>query len=71
MMFAWAGGMFRAEPEMISFLSIWGDQDIVVQDIYQTPIKVNARELGDIMRSRLQEQMNAWLIEYQLLSRER
>lgn len=71
MIFGWNGGMFRATPEMITFLSLYGDERVVVQDLYETPVEVNARELCDIMRSRLQEQMNAWLIEHEELNRKR
>lgn len=71
MVFGWNGGMFRATPEMISFLSLYGDQRIVIKDLYDTPVEVAAAELCDLMKSRLQEQMNAWLIEYNELSRKR
>lgn len=71
MTFGWNGGMFRATPEMITFLSLYGDERIVVLDLYETPVEVNARELCDLMRSRWQEQMNAWLVEHSELSRKR
>ena len=71
MLFGWNGGMFRATPEMISFLSLYGDQRIVISDIYDNPIEINALELCDLMRSRLQEQMNAWLLEWEELKRQR
>lgn len=71
MVFGWNGGMFRASPEMISFLSLYGDEHIVLQDLYETPVKVNARELCDTMRARWQEQMNAWLVEHEEISRKR
>lgn len=71
MIFGWSGGMFRATPDMITFLSLYGDERIVIQDLYETPIEVNARELCDLMRVRWQEQMNAWLVEYEELSKKR
>jgi hypothetical protein len=64
MIFGWNGGMFRATPEMITFLSLYGDQRIVVQDLYENPVEVNAQEVCNLMKARLQEQMNAWLVEY-------
>jgi hypothetical protein len=67
MIFGHNGGLFRATPEMISFLSLFHDQNIVVKDLYDTPIQVSAAELYELMRGRLQEQMNAWLIEHQAL----
>lgn len=71
MLFGHRGGMFRCTPEMISFLSLFQDQDIVVEDLHGIPIQVNARELVGIMRARLQEYMTAWLMEYQDLSQNR
>lgn len=71
LVFAYQGGMFRTTPEMIMFLSLHGDQLIVVQDLYETPVQVNARELCEIMRARWQEQMNAWFVEHQELLRKR
>jgi hypothetical protein len=63
--FGWNGGMFSATPEMITFLSLYGDQRIVIKDLYDNPVEVNALELCELMRVRHQEQMNAWLVEYQ------
>lgn len=71
MTFGWNGGMFQATPEMIALLSLYDDERIVVQDLYENPVEVNARELCDTMRARWQEQMNAWLVEYQEVSRNR
>lgn len=71
MTFGWNGGMFRATPEMISFLSLYDDQHIVLEDLYGTPVQVNAQELKNHMQLRWQEQMNGWLVEYQELSKQR
>jgi len=69
--FGWNGGMFKATPEMITFLSLYDDKRIVILDLYETPIEVNAKELCELMKSRLQEQMNAWLVEHDELSKNR
>jgi hypothetical protein len=71
MIFGYNGGMWRASPEMITFLALYGDQDVVVPDLYDTPIKFNARVMRDIMQAKWQEQMNAWECEYQEISRQR
>jgi hypothetical protein len=71
MVFGHRGGMFRAAPDMITLLSMYGDQDIVIQDLYENPVQVNASELLDIMRGRWQEQMTAWLIEHDQLNQQR
>jgi hypothetical protein len=69
--FGWNGGMFKATPEMITFLSLYGDERIVILDLYETPVEVNAKELCELMKPRLQEQMNAWLAEYEELNKNR
>jgi hypothetical protein len=69
--FGWNGGMFSATPEMITFLSLYGDQRVVVKDLYDNPVEVNAQELCELMKSRHQEQMNAWLVEYEEINKNR
>lgn len=71
MLFAYAGGMFKSTPEMITFLSLYPAQEIVLLDLYDTPVKVNADYLRDEMQKRWYEQMNAWLVEYTELSKQR
>lgn len=71
MVFAHAGGMWRATPEMIALLGMYNDEALVILDLYETPVKINARELYCLMRERWQEQMTAWLVEYQESSRQR
>lgn len=71
MLFGYNGGMFRATPEMICFLSLYGDQEIVVADLYQNPIRINADEMCTMMKARWQEQMNAWLAEFEATNQKR
>ena len=71
MIFGWNGGMFRASPELITFLSLYGDEEIVMPDLYENPIKFKASDVCNIMRAKWQEQMNAWLVEHSQLSRQR
>jgi Tfp pilus assembly protein PilZ len=69
--FAHNGGMFSSTPEMITFLSLYGDELIVIKDLYDNPIEVNAQQLCALMKSRHQEQMTAWLVEYTELNKNR
>lgn len=71
MIFGLNGGMFRSTPEMIAFLNLYGNEKIVVLDLYENPIEVNANELCLLMKTNLQEHMTAWLVEYQELSKNR
>ena len=65
MLFAYAGGMWRAGPELLTMLATCPDESAVLLDLYDTPVKVDVRELELAAQQRWQEQMNAWLVEYE------
>lgn len=68
MLFAYRGGMWRAGPDLLSTLSfcrIKSDTDVVLLDLYESPIKVNTLELWNLAAERWQEQMNAWYVEFE------
>lgn len=67
MIFAYRGGLWRAEVELIAFLTCFEQEDMVIKDLYDTPIKVNRSELLDLAKERYAEQMNAWLLDYEQL----
>jgi hypothetical protein len=71
LIFAHSGGMFRASPEMMVFLNLYQDQTIVVEDLYHNPVQVAATDLLEQMRMRWQEQMTAWLVEYDRINQQR
>jgi hypothetical protein len=72
MLFAHAGGMWRAGPELLAILqSVPVEDDIVILDLYENPIKINPLELQYLAHNRWQEQMNAWLVEHDELSKKR
>ena len=71
MLFALAEGMWRAGPELLTVLATCPDEHAVLLDLYETPIRVDVRELELAAQQRWQEQMNGWLAEYELLSKQR
>ena len=71
MIFAHQGGMFRAGPELIAVLSTVQQDKVVLVDLYDTPVEVVRQELLDLATQRWQEQLNAWMVEHNQLSRER
>lgn len=72
MVFGYNGGLFRAGPELLTLLHACPVEDnIVVLDLYDNPVKVNPLELQHLAQDRWQEQMNAWLVEYDELSKKR
>jgi hypothetical protein len=72
MLFAYNGGMWRAGPELLTLLqAVTVQDDVVLEDLYEIPIKVSPQELQHLAFDRWQEQMNAWLIEHDESSKKR
>lgn len=71
MIFAHAGGMWRAGPELQMTCLTCPDLEAVVLDLYQNPVKIKTRELLALSQQRWQEQMNAWLVEHQQINQQR
>lgn len=72
MMFAYNGGMWQAGPELLTLLqAIPVEDDVVLLDLYENPIKINLNELRYLALGRWQEQMNAWHVEHEEQSKKR
>ena len=72
MIFAYAGGMWRAGPELLTILNACPDREsAVILDLYENPVRINVNELELAAQQRWQEQMNAWLIEHEENSKKR
>jgi len=71
LLFAHAGGMWRAAPELLVLLATVPPGDAVILDLYETPVRVNPEELRSRVMQHWQEQMNAWHQEYAELSQNR
>lgn len=72
MIFAYSGGMWQAGPELLTLLTAIPVEDsVVILDLYGNPVMVNPVELQHLALERWQEQMNAWLTEYNELGQKR
>lgn len=69
--FAYRGGMFQAGPDLINVLLVCSGDEAVILDLYENPVKVTTSELKQLAEQRWQEQMTAWLIEYEELNKKR
>lgn len=65
MLFAYAGGMWRAGPELQTTLLTCPGTEAVLLDLYENPVQVDTKELYAQSQQRWQEQMNAWLAEHE------
>jgi hypothetical protein len=68
--FAHAGGMWQAGPELLTLLKLCSGT-VVILDLYENPVKIQAEELYELALQRWQECLNAWLIEYEQLNQKR
>lgn len=71
LLFAYRGGMWNAGPELLILLQACPTEDAVILDLYDTPVNVNTLDLQLLAHNRWQEQMNAWLVEYDEISKKR
>ena len=69
--FAHANGMWNAGPELLNTLMCCPGTESVILDLYSNPIKIVTTELFNLAQQRWQEQMTAWLIEYEELNKNR
>ena len=72
MIFAHAGGMWRAGPELLTvLLACAQDKDVVILDLYETPVQITVTDFFAQAHELWQEQMNAWQVEWQELNNRR
>lgn len=64
-------GYFTVTKELIFFLSCWDEDNLVLEDDYETPIMVDRQELLKLAKQRYQELMNEWYEEWQSLKKVR
>ena len=70
--FAYRGGMWSAGPELNCNIFTCGHiGEVVLEDLYKNPVKIDTKELMALSQERYNEQMNAWLVEYTELNQNR
>lgn len=70
--FAYNGGMFQAGPELLTLLqAIPVEDSVVILDLYGNPVRINPDELQHLAFDRWQEQMTAWLVEFENTAQKR
>jgi len=72
MTFAHAGGLWQTDPALLTLLyAVKENESVVLLDLYKNPVKIVPQELFALAQARWQEQMNAWLVEYTELNKNR
>ena len=61
------GGMFKATPELICFVSLWDptNPNLLLEDIHGNPIKCNRDQLKLQLEEAYQYAMNSWHTEFE------
>lgn len=63
------GGMFKLTPEIFAFVSVWPDDTLYLEDIYQSPVQINKQQFLIAAQEQYQKVMNYWHNEYEELKR--
>ena len=72
MIFAHAGGLWQAGPELLTLLhTVKENKSVVLLDLYENPVEIIPEELVELAQQRWQEQMTAWLVEYTEINKNR
>ena len=58
------GGLWKATPELIGFLSISDTTHVVILDAYENPIRVDINQLQKKLRETYNIVMEQWYVEY-------
>lgn len=62
-------GLFKISPELIAFVSVWPDDKLFLEDVYQNPIFIKKSEFLKLAVQHYQTQMNSWHNQYEQIKR--
>ena len=53
-------GMFSISKELIAFVSIWPEDRLFLEDVFENPILINKTEFLELAIQHYQKVMNSW-----------
>ena len=65
------GGLWKADKETISFLTAFLNEEVVLMDTFNNPVKVNRQDLKDKLCETYYRVMNEWHAEWKELESKR
>jgi hypothetical protein len=65
------GGLWRAEPNIISFLNSGKSKTVILQDTFNNPVKVDRKSLSAKLQETYDNVMEEWYNEWQELESKR
>lgn len=60
-------GLFMLTPELFSLLYVFDQEEIIIKDSYNNPIKINRTEFTKKAKQKYNEVMNEWYTEFENL----
>lgn len=65
------GGLWKATPELITFLATSTDEVVILIDNFENPVLVNRIELHDVLHKTYNDAMQLWYMEWKELESKR
>jgi hypothetical protein len=63
------GGMFKITPELLAFVKTWPIDELYIEDVYESPIKIDRQTFLVTAQQHYQTVMNTWHQEYENLKK--
>jgi hypothetical protein len=63
------GGMFKITPELLAFVKTWPVDELYLEDVYESPIKLDRQTFLVTAQQHYQTVMNRWHQEYENLKK--
>jgi len=63
------GGMFKITPELLAFVKTWPVDELYLEDVYESPIKIDRQTFLVTAQQHYQTVMNTWHQEYENLKK--
>jgi len=54
------GGMFKITPELLAFVQTWPVDELYIEDVYESPIKIDRQAFLITAQQHYQTVMNRW-----------
>ena len=68
---AYNGGLFKLSHELPAFVATWPNDELYIEDCYETPVKVDKQQFLIAAREQYQLVMNRWHSEYEHVKQQR
>jgi hypothetical protein len=65
------GGVFRVNTDLFVLLDLLEQDEMVILDVYDTPVLVQIAEIRQLAKQRYAELMNEWLAEWERIKKTR